>query len=235
MIFEDKSTWKYTESFDKEDNVFVIGDIHGKYDALMDAISKNNIKDSDYLIFNGDLINKGKDSIKVLDYVLTRPKTILILGNHEYSFIDLIDNIFKNKLNYESVENIISYQLYKDSMSAQWMDSLGLLKLKEYADILLEKSYLCAEIQTENHTYGIVHAEVPKYDWNCILDNFNQAIWSFNHYNDIETKRNKKIENIDFVIFGHVPVEKPFKSFNSIYIDTLNFNSNGKLTFLKLK
>lgn len=235
MIFEDKSTWKLNESFNENDNVFVIGDVHGKYDALMDAILENKIQDSDYLIFNGDLINKGKDSIKVLDYVLTRPRTILILGNHEYSFIDLMDNIFKNKLNYKSVDNITSYQLYKESMSAKWMDSLGLVKLKEYADLILEKSYLCAEIQTLKYKYGIVHAEVPKYDWNCILDNFNQAIWSFNNFNDIEFNKHKNIKNIDFAIFGHVPVEKPFKSFNSIYIDTLNFNSNGKLTFLKLK
>ena len=71
----------YKEDISKSQNrVFVVGDIHGKYDLLKEGLEENKITENDFLIFAGDLINKGDDSIKVLDFVLTRPNTLCLYG-----------------------------------------------------------------------------------------------------------------------------------------------------------
>ncbi len=46
--------------------VIVISDIHGELSLLKELLHKVNLKDEDYLIINGDLCEKGRDSIGVI-------------------------------------------------------------------------------------------------------------------------------------------------------------------------
>jgi|TARA_R100000306_G_C4381617_1_gene145095 aryl carrier-like protein len=68
--------------------LLIIGDVHGMLDALRQLVGELDIQPSDTLVFVGDLIDKGPDSIGVLSYVeaLRRHasfEVILVEGNHE--------------------------------------------------------------------------------------------------------------------------------------------------------
>ena len=68
--------------------LLIIGDVHGMLDALRQLVDELDIQPSDTLVFGGDLIDKGPDSIGVLSYVeaLRRHasfEVILVEGNHE--------------------------------------------------------------------------------------------------------------------------------------------------------
>jgi serine/threonine protein phosphatase 1 len=62
---------------------FVIGDIHGCYQELLQLIAKAQLTPADWLISLGDIVDRGPDSVKVYDFLRHRPNTIVIMGNHE--------------------------------------------------------------------------------------------------------------------------------------------------------
>jgi len=69
---------------------FIISDVHGEYDKLIKALEKNNFnKDTDTIISLGDLFDRGPDSKKVLEFVMSLPNKILLFGNHDRRFREL--------------------------------------------------------------------------------------------------------------------------------------------------
>jgi hypothetical protein len=71
-----------------ERNIF-IGDIQGCYDEftqLLQKVDYNDAQDNLYLV--GDVINRGPKSHLMLDYLLAHPAVKVVMGNHEYHFLD---------------------------------------------------------------------------------------------------------------------------------------------------
>jgi serine/threonine protein phosphatase 1 len=68
---------------------FVIGDVHGHYDALIalfEAIAPNS---EDEVYFLGDLIDRGAQSAKVVEFVIKNGYNCL-LGNHEFMLLNVL-------------------------------------------------------------------------------------------------------------------------------------------------
>ncbi|WP_342719167.1 metallophosphoesterase [Bacillus paramycoides] len=67
--------------------VIVISDIHGELPLLKKLLQKVNFKDEDYLIINGDLCEKGRGSVGVVNYVMdlvvSKPNVYVVEGNCE--------------------------------------------------------------------------------------------------------------------------------------------------------
>src|SRR5215471_2222745 len=61
----------------------IVGDIHGCYSELLDLINELQLKPDDRLVSVGDLVVKGPDNRKVLDFFQKRRNGAAILGNHE--------------------------------------------------------------------------------------------------------------------------------------------------------
>lgn len=68
--------------------MIVIGDVHGCYDLLMKLVEK--LPKTEDLCFVGDLIDRGPDSKKVVDFVIDNEYKC-VLGNHEEFLIHSID------------------------------------------------------------------------------------------------------------------------------------------------
>ena len=115
----------------------IIGDIAGQYDALMRLLKKC----PDYLpISVGDMIDRGPDSKKVLDFFMAKGKAVL--GNHEHMMLDLaqckyyeIDVWVNYNGGVHTVRNFIpdtasmSYRQMREGIPAEYMDWLGGLPL----------------------------------------------------------------------------------------------------------
>lgn len=222
---------------EKDERCFVVGDIHGHFDKLLSGIKEHGITDNDVLICNGDMINRHIDTPKVLDFLLTKPNVILVCGNHELSFLGIMNMISVNGLNYKKArEDITILNNYVSEMGGSWTNQLSLVKLFEYARLLSSKLVSSVEIDVilTGKKIGIAHSGMYNYDWDY-KENVEYNSWSIDQYNDVLQKKHKEIKGIDCAIFGHVPVEKILKSNNSIYIDTGSFNGyRNKLTFLNI-
>jgi len=92
--FEQEST-----SYKRVDSLYVVGDVHGRYDQVTKLLMKANVIDEDlnwiagksHVVFLGDVFDRGDDVIKVLWFIygledkaaLAGGKVHLVLGNHE--------------------------------------------------------------------------------------------------------------------------------------------------------
>jgi serine/threonine protein phosphatase 1 len=66
-----------------------IGDIHGHYDGLMQLLDQVKPTGDDQLYFVGDLIDRGPQSAKVVDFVRGHHHGC-VLGNHEHLLLEAL-------------------------------------------------------------------------------------------------------------------------------------------------
>ena len=66
-------------------STYIIGDVHGNYNGLVESLQKMGWKENeDRLIFVGDLVDRGIANKKVVDFVAEHKDTVhVVLGNHE--------------------------------------------------------------------------------------------------------------------------------------------------------
>ncbi len=65
----------------------IIGDVHGHYEGLTRLLAEISPRTEDQVYFLGDLIDRGPDSAKVVEFVKQRGYHCL-LGNHEQLMLD---------------------------------------------------------------------------------------------------------------------------------------------------
>lgn len=115
-------------------NYFVIGDVHGCYYTFKNMITKHWKKESEVLIQLGDIIDRGKNSPKMVQ--LARQlctdypgQAIFLKGNHEFEMIDHFMNQHNhNWLRQCGDETLKQYEAEgRDCMSdVNWMRELPL-------------------------------------------------------------------------------------------------------------
>lgn len=68
-----------------------ISDVHGEFNKMIKALEEINFnKETDTLVSLGDPFDRGPDSYKVLEYLLSCPNRILIWGNHDLRLRELM-------------------------------------------------------------------------------------------------------------------------------------------------
>mmetsp|Transcript_10723 Transcript_10723/g.13406 ORF Transcript_10723/g.13406 Transcript_10723/m.13406 type:complete len:316 (-) Transcript_10723:776-1723(-) len=97
----------------KERNVIIIGDVHGCFKELKTLI-ESYVEINDLVIFVGDLINKGPNSLQVLRYAREH-NFVGVVGNHE---ITSIRSCFARRAAVSRNETEIPYLKY------EWTDSM---------------------------------------------------------------------------------------------------------------
>jgi len=70
---------------------FVISDIHGHYDTFINLLDLIDFKPDDLLYIDGDVIDRGKDGIKLIKYIMAQPNMEMFLGNHEMMMLKAIE------------------------------------------------------------------------------------------------------------------------------------------------
>tara|TARA_Y200000002_G_scaffold189472_1_gene156351 strand:+ start:3059 stop:3874 length:816 start_codon:yes stop_codon:yes gene_type:complete len=123
---------------------FVIGDIHGCFIELERLLEKMNFSDTDQLVFLGDYVARGPDSLSVLRLIKDLKNATCILGNHD---LHLLYAYYIAYLNNESVGDFKLQPSFMDIFNAPDADNLleWLRHRPLYHDI-------------ENHTF--VHAGI---------------------------------------------------------------------------
>ncbi len=64
-------------------NQLIVGDIHGCYAELQDLLDKAGLAASDEIIALGDVVDRGPDSVRVIDLIRHGQNVRCIQGNHE--------------------------------------------------------------------------------------------------------------------------------------------------------
>ena len=78
-----------------EQRVFAIGDIHGCFSQFKEMVERHiRLTKTDKLVLLGDYIDRGRNSKKVIDYIIEMQQSgydvIPLMGNHEAMLLDAI-------------------------------------------------------------------------------------------------------------------------------------------------
>lgn len=130
----------------------IIGDVHGCFEELVELLDAcdYDVKE-DKLIFVGDLINKGPESLSVLDLVDSTNADV-VLGNHEVAFLKYL----------EGNENFVSkgFEQVKAQMGERLLFWESWLKSRpyylEYDDCIVVHAGLQPEVKLENTSPSIL-------------------------------------------------------------------------------
>ena len=93
---------------------YAVGDIQGCFEEFKEGLELINFKSSkDFLWITGDLINRGPESLKVLEYVFKiRNSVHIVLGNHDLHYL----NCFFNNKNLSNEDTFQSQMFHKKSL-----------------------------------------------------------------------------------------------------------------------
>lgn len=75
---------------------YCVSDIHAEYDLFLKLLDKIKFSDGDTLIVCGDIIDKGKSSVRLAKYIFGMPNAECIAGNHEYGFLKYYRALMKD-------------------------------------------------------------------------------------------------------------------------------------------
>ena len=194
---------------------FVVGDIHGCFDALrrlMDAIRFDEA--TDRLFSVGDLVDRGSQSEESIDWI-AKPWFHAVRGTHEQMAIGVAAGKH-DMANY--LQN-----------GGGWFLSMTDDRQKLFAEAFDSLPY-AIEIDAEHGTIGIVHAECGGVSWDEFCDALDNpasktklrnvtetALWS---RTKITYADNSEVDGVAYLIVGHTPLDRPQRLGNVIYIDT---------------
>lgn len=204
----------------KMKKTYVIGDIHGCYQSLVDLLELIGDTD-DTLIFLGDYIDRGPDSKKVVDFLLQlkkeRPCVITLLGNHESMFLRYLKGV--------------DHQLFLRSGGQCTLDSYGInSKSGNALHTYIPEGHLfffnSLLLNWEDEKYIYVHAGLqPGLHLSLQADDW--CLWARDEFIYSSYDYNKR------VIFGHTVFKEPFVRPEKVGIDT-GAVYGGSLTCLVL-
>ena len=137
--------------------VYLISDVHGDYDLFVKLLKKINFSKNDKMIILGDMLDKGKKSIELLNLLFGENSKNFecIMGNHEYDFVKYYHTLVRSKLYNE--EQIVRH--CNDRLDVVEGLTIDMIKRIESLPFYIEtEDYIC------------VHAGVPLDDEDNILD-----------------------------------------------------------------
>jgi serine/threonine protein phosphatase 1 len=218
---------------ERNNMIYVIADIHGEYKKFMNILFQIDFSDKDKMYILGDVIDRGKDSIKCLQYIMKQPNMEMLLGNHEdmmwKSIVDQDKDYYYCWMNNGGHSTLIQFNMLPNNEKT---DILKYLQLCSYYKIL--------------GTYIFVHAgiDVSKFDFSLSINENLQhqdeqyLLWERDNF---IYDKNKFLKDYT-IIFGHTPTkfmqyDSPMSiwhSKNRIGIDCGACFAGGRLACLRL-
>jgi serine/threonine protein phosphatase 1 len=227
-----KSPWRKHPRIPAGLRLYVVGDIHGRADALRDVFSRidADLATGEFRrpvqIFLGDYIDRGPASREVLDMLIEREQhheTMPLKGNHEALFLEFFTNpaVLSSWRQFGGLQTLMSYGLKPSinpgpqeqiELAQQLMQSVPPAHLKLIAD--MRNSFTCGDLFFVHAGVrpGIPLKQQKEDDLLWIREDFLFHERSF-----------KKV-----IVHGHTPVAEPDVRVNRINLDVGAY-ATGKL------
>lgn len=146
---------------------FVVGDIHGAYDMVIEAMRMVSFdREKDRLFAVGDLIDRGPDSWRCARF-LRQPYVYSVRGNHDHNLVSLYAG------GEGPSEAVLEFLAARFGMQ-WWLEISHDLR----CEILqaLNQLPVAIEIATRRGTVGIVHGNVPAgMGWSAFLTHLQRG------------------------------------------------------------
>ncbi len=213
--------------------VLAFGDIHGNFTKFMTLYEKVGVTDEDFSIFLGDYVDRGKENVKALKWIMNESKknnVIALRGNHEQMMLDGIMHLDANWLFNGGMRTLTELKAEAVTNSNFITESVDFVK----------QLPLYHRMTVDGREYIFVHAGVNAYtDHDPPIEEQPemQLLWTredfYNYY-----------EGSTIYVVGHTPVqylnvEPPYplkvEGRNIWMIDTGSYFEGGKISCIDVK
>lgn len=112
--------------------LYICSDLHGEYRLFRALLERIAFSRSDRMIVCGDVIDKGEEPVRLLQFVLGEPNIELILGNHELEFLKYYRTLMREHArDFGRVLSLLSEYFPTDGQLLDWgtVDALEALPL----------------------------------------------------------------------------------------------------------
>lgn len=206
---------------------FAVGDIHGHFSRLEEALSEVDFDGRcDRLFSVGDLVDRGPESLVAIEY-LKKPWFHAVRGNHDDYAVRYrtcnMDNWF--------------------SIGGEWFAGVGEEDRAAVSEALAALPF-AIEVDTPSGLVGIVHADCPFSSWSSLIESLetpesasafrrtsNSLMFSRERF---KTSNSALVEGVAAVVCGHSPVPSPLVLGNVYHIDTGGWREGGSFALLDL-
>ena len=211
---------------------YVISDLHGMFDEFIEMLDLIRFSNEDIMIVAGDIFDRGKYPLEILDYIAGRKNIHLIKGNHEQMFIDYFE-YGDARLWHMNGGDITHNQIIKKGYIYQESLYRYIKSLPSY--IVVDNNIIChAGLYFPNNYKSLTVEQLLD------MQDEETLLWSRDNIGN-----EKRIEGFN-IICGHTPVQCIDETMKDIHILERNgtyyidcgcyFKSNnGKLGCLRLE
>ncbi|MEO4054415.1 metallophosphoesterase family protein [Solibacillus sp. CAU 1738] len=184
------------------EKAFVIGDIHGNFDLLTQLLEKWRPQE-EHLIFLGDYIDRGPQSLQVLEKVksLVENGATALIGNHEQLFLHWLNFPKTDSYMFVNVGGASTIQSFqKPEWVQKSIEEIAALIQVEYASLLEWIKTLPRFMQWGE--YFFVHAGIDPHVEQATETNPEDFLWIRDEFLHFPHKAKET------VVFGHTQTQK---------------------------
>jgi hypothetical protein len=160
-------------------NIFVVGDIHGKYNALVNLLVNNKVVDANLrwifgegqLVLLGDIFDRGSSVTEALWFLYeleiqarnSGGNVQLLLGNHEVMALTGDDRYLDFKYDYfTQYTQVYYFQLFeKNTLLGRWLRSKNVIL--RINDFLFTHAGISPQFAAYDYSYSDVNSRVQNY------------------------------------------------------------------------
>lgn len=204
---------------------FVIGDVHGMYDALIRLLEK--LPADAEVVFVGDLIDRGDKSAQVVEIVRSRGYRC-VLGNHENTFIRFFQDYFDG-MPYDALIKKWSPWLFANG-GKETLQSYGFWENRNPSPAVMERIRSDMAWMRQLPIYLELEAEHPS-GLPAVVSHSNiTQVWHLRHnpdkaelFKDVATRtRDLMCDETSgiFNIFGHTPSTTRYSGTQCVNVDS---------------
>ncbi len=195
-----------------------MSDIHGNAKRFKSVMKQIKFKKNDTLFVLGDVIDRHPGGIKILRKLMKMPNVFMLLGNHEYMMLNVLDRSYDPESFEDMCELEANMERWYRNSGGITQRALAVLPERERTKIFkfLRSLPLNFDIYVDGKPFKLIHGSPTElYDENDkqyeSLAEF--AVWSRWQLTDPDVGNGT-------VIFGHTPTEyfksaSPFSIFHS--------------------
>jgi serine/threonine protein phosphatase 1 len=152
--------------------VYVCSDLHGYYEEFRKLLEIINFSDNDEMYVLGDVIDRGPEPIKLIQYIISKKNIHMLQGNHEEMMI--------NYLKLQTYNDYVNFSHAKD----MWLQNGGNITLLQFSMLTTDEKLkiynyiiklpLFKVLKVNNEDVLLVHAGICPYDTGLVGNLSNQ-------------------------------------------------------------
>lgn len=191
--------------------IYVMSDIHGEYDKYIKMLELINFSDEDELYVLGDIVDRGKEPVKVLLDMMSRANVFPVMGNHDLLALDIMKKLCVD-IDEENFATQVDISVMNEVLD--WFNDGGMTTLEKFRELdktqrrgvieYIESFPLCEIAKANENIFILVHAGLGNFSKNKKFKDYTpEEILLYRTNPDIRLFDDDSV----YVVSGHTPTQ----------------------------